>query len=370
MARDDITHGRASTGRGAAGGGGPSVPAPPPPPPAIPAAPSAAVVAPATPPPPPPRAPASGGKSGRKCSYCGPLNSGFDGHDAKWCYVNPNSTVFKPDVRQRRIETAKGKGIVLPDYLQNERVEAVNAVQEGERPSLTADLVGALRMIGHLREDQVQTQVDRITNEMQEREGALVATICHQSDGECPTKVYSLAPGGEGLPVRLAPSLLEQLMEGCTPVHSTKGLQELLTGGAEDTTALKVTAITNALLAAAGQTRDMATNTGGVKWKPAREAVKKVLTAEQIVDRMKVTYPVLTAAKVDSGLRQLFLAELITQSVNERLEVVVPEGAALRMVSQETFAGYKAALSGLNVDNVQQVTAKLVALGLGGGQVS
>ena len=56
--------------------------------------------------------------------------------------------------------------------------------------------------------------------------------------------------------------------------------------------------MTNALLAAA-QTRDMATNTGGVKWSPAREVKKKLLTAEQILERMRVSYPALRAARVD-----------------------------------------------------------------------
>jgi hypothetical protein len=60
----------------------------------------------------------------------------------------------------------------------------------------------------------------------------------------------------------------------------------------------------------------MSTNTGGVKWRP-KEVKKRVLSAEQIVDRMRVSYPALRAAKVDNSLRQLFLAELMTQSVNE-----------------------------------------------------
>jgi hypothetical protein len=130
-----------------------------------------------------------------------------------------------------------------------------------------------------------------------------------------------------------------------------------------------VEAVTNALLAAA-QTRDMATNTGGVKWRPAQPKERKVLSAEQIVGRMRVTYPALRAAKVDAGLRKLFLAELLTQSVNEHTEVVLPEGALIKMVSPDTFLRYKEALSGLNEDNLQEVTAKLVRLGLGGNEVS
>ncbi len=64
-------------------------------------------------------------------------------------------------------------------------------------------------------------------------------------------------------------------------------------------------AVTDALLAAAQawEFRSMATNTGGVKWNPKKEVKKKDLSAEQIVDRMPVSYPVLRAVKVDSSLR-------------------------------------------------------------------
>jgi hypothetical protein len=63
--------------------------------------------------------------------------------------------------------------------------------------------------------------------------------------------------------------------------------------------------------------QDVSTNTGGVKWRPAttkapKEVKRKLLTAEQIVERMRVSYPALRAAKVDPGLKRLFLAELMT----------------------------------------------------------
>ena len=132
-----------------------------------------------------------------------------------------------------------------------------------------------------------------------------------------------------------------------------------------------MTALTNALLAAA-QMRDMATNTGGVKWRPPAKKTEKrrLLSTEQIVERMRVSYPALRAAKVDPALKQLFLAELLTQAHNERSTVVVPEGTALKMVSSETFSKYKEALSGLNEENVANVTTKLIQLGLAGGEAT
>ena len=81
---------------------------------------------------------------------------------------------------------------------------------------------------------------------------------------------------------------------------------------------------------------------------------------------MRITYPLLTAARVDAGLRRLFISELITQDVNEGREVILPEGAAIKMVSKDTYKAYKEALSGLNEENVQEVTAQLIRLGLGG----
>jgi hypothetical protein len=62
--------------------------------------------------------------------------------------------------------------------------------------------------------------------------------------------------------------------------------------------------VTEALLAAA-QTNDASTNTGGVRYRPpvarqpAKVAKKRLLSAEQIVERMRVSYPALRAAKVD-----------------------------------------------------------------------
>jgi hypothetical protein len=52
---------------------------------------------------------------------------------------------------------------------------------------------------------------------------------------------------------------------------------------------------------------------------------------------MRVSYPALRAAKVDQGLKRLFLAELMTQALNEGMEVILPEGTATRVVTRDTF---------------------------------
>lgn len=45
---------------------------------------------------------------------------------------------------------------------------------------------------------------------------------------------------------------------------------------------------------------------------------KKLLSTEKIVQRLRVSYPLLRAAKFDPVLRQLFLSELISQVHEEK----------------------------------------------------
>ena len=40
------------------------------------------------------------------CGYCEETGLGMHKHDEKWCYVNPASSAYKPDVRERRIKQA------------------------------------------------------------------------------------------------------------------------------------------------------------------------------------------------------------------------------------------------------------------------
>ena len=45
----------------------------------------------AEPEPQPQPAPDQGGHSGRVCTYCSPLGTGSENHEAKWCFINPAS---------------------------------------------------------------------------------------------------------------------------------------------------------------------------------------------------------------------------------------------------------------------------------------
>jgi hypothetical protein len=42
-------------------------------------------------------------KEGRKCDLCAKLGMGGDSHSREWCYIDPRSKAYKPEVRQRRV---------------------------------------------------------------------------------------------------------------------------------------------------------------------------------------------------------------------------------------------------------------------------
>ncbi len=42
-------------------------------------------------------------KPQRKCGLCAKLGVGGDNHSREWCYVDPKSRAYKPEVRRRRV---------------------------------------------------------------------------------------------------------------------------------------------------------------------------------------------------------------------------------------------------------------------------
>jgi hypothetical protein len=86
-----------------------------------------------------------------------------------------------------------------------------------------------------------------------------------------------------------------------------------------------------------------------------------------VIDRLRVSYPALKAAKVDPGLKRLFLAELITQACDEGIEVILPEGTSTRIVSREDYKRYRDTMAGLEAaERQREVQGRLVQMGLGG----
>lgn len=43
--------------------------------------------------------PENASKGGRKCDLCSKLGMGGDTHSREWCYVDPKSKAYKPEVR-------------------------------------------------------------------------------------------------------------------------------------------------------------------------------------------------------------------------------------------------------------------------------
>ena len=71
------------------------------------------------------------GRENRKCDLCTKLGLGGENHSREWCYVDPKSRAYKPEVRQRRVAQAKARGIpVPPELLVEDAGKSQNLVQE------------------------------------------------------------------------------------------------------------------------------------------------------------------------------------------------------------------------------------------------
>lgn len=57
---------------------------------------------------------ALGGRPERKCDLCAKLGMGGDTHSREWCYIDPKSRAYKPEVRQRRVAQAQARGLAIP----------------------------------------------------------------------------------------------------------------------------------------------------------------------------------------------------------------------------------------------------------------
>ncbi len=216
-----------------------------------------------------------------------------------------------------------------------------------------SDLKDALLLVGQYNEQELETVVDEVVEHQQQKEGTL-ATLTHLEDGEVGLQILAYDEGFGGTAKRLplsrfasmvgehesetqesseAATILQELssLVGATTVDS-----EVQTGGAPGSgTALK---------------------------KPAKQP--KPLDVSTIIKRMRVSYPVMRATRVDSILRQLLLAELVTQVYNEGGSIVLPLGITTSSLPLDNFTKYREALSGLTESNTPAVTAKLMEIGL------
>jgi hypothetical protein len=107
-----------------------------------------------------------GGRTGGdKCSYCGELGMGMDNHHRNKCFIDPKSSMFKPEVRQRRLQMAVNKGIKIPKsimddghFTQNNTATQSNHLTDAE----VGDLVAALQLTGSVSPEEADDVVERM----------------------------------------------------------------------------------------------------------------------------------------------------------------------------------------------------------------
>jgi hypothetical protein len=83
-------------------------------------------------------------------------------HRRDFCFIDPHSKAYKPDVRAKRLSDALKKGIKVPqDILDMAPLPSFNAVLPGP----VADLTGALKMAGGLDDKYVDQIVEAVLDQ-------------------------------------------------------------------------------------------------------------------------------------------------------------------------------------------------------------
>ena len=126
----------------------------------------------------------------------------------------------------------------------------------------------------------------------------------------------------------LPKSRLEEIISGPGEMQLAPCIEPELAG--EGPLSPELVKLAEQLLKLLGPTAEAGVQTGGpkeagrvVRGGP-QGRVPKASTTKDIVSRIRISYSALRAARVDGALRQLLLAELITQTYNEGGSLVVP----------------------------------------------
>jgi hypothetical protein len=87
-----------------------------------------------------------------KCTLCSSLGLGLDGHSRSSCFIDPESKVFKPEVRTRRLQSCLDRGLKIPQWILDQghfqpksttTGKGVSFVTEDEARDMVAALQGA-----------------------------------------------------------------------------------------------------------------------------------------------------------------------------------------------------------------------------------
>ena len=79
-------------------------------------------------------------------------------------------------------------------------------------------------------------------------------------------------------------------------------------------------------------------------------ACGRALTVSEIVGRVRLLFPLMKAAAMDTVLRQMLISELLSQVEHEGGAVVLPMHLQVHTVEADCFHEYKNQLSGLRTE--------------------
>jgi hypothetical protein len=86
---------------------------------------------------------------------------------------------------------------------------------------------------------------------------------------------------------------------------------------------------------------------------------------EKIIQRLKISVPILTYAKTDQHLKALMITQLLKNCYESKEAVLVPEGLQVTRIPLEDFEAYRGVLGGVTPQNAAQVTSQLAEMRLG-----
>ena len=98
----------------------------------------------------------------------------------EWCYANPKSKVFDPNMLSKRLQQAKTKRITAPQYL----VEAAATKRTAaEMKNWSYYTTNTLNLLPHLYTDEERVELMESVFEQQTHAHSHVMVMHHQTDG-------------------------------------------------------------------------------------------------------------------------------------------------------------------------------------------
>ena len=87
---------------------------------------------------------------------------------------------------------------------------------------------------------------------------------------------------------------------------------------------------------------------------------------DKLLERLKLSIPIMRATVHDKNLRSLLLSQLVQQAVDDGKAVVMPDNAFVHPLAPTAYTEYNANLGGITAENRPQVEARLAEMGIDG----